>query len=106
MSKRVFATPYPINTDLSRSGWIFNSSNIPTTPNHSFSISIFVGLVKLLIPNLWAVTLPKTVTGISDNPSWINLPSAKSPPITSRSSALVIIVEIQPPSNSEIKFRT
>ena len=29
---------------------------------------------------------------------------AKSPPMTSRSSALVIIVEIPPPSNSEIKL--
>ena len=81
-----------------------SSSSIPTTPNHSFSISIFVGVDKLLIPNRCAVTLPKTVTGISESPSSINLPSIKLPPITSSSSALVTIVEIPPPSNSEIKL--
>ena len=99
----VFATPYPINTDLSRSGCIFNSSNIPTTPNHSFSIKIFVGIERSLIPNLVAVTLPKTVTGISLRPSFIKRPSVSFPPTTSNNSDLVTRVEIPPPSNSDIK---
>ena len=63
-----------------------------------------VGVERLVIPNLCAVTLPKTVTGISDKSLVINLPSIKFPPITSKSSELVIIVDIPPPSNSEIKL--
>ena len=62
-----------------------------------------VGVERFVIPNLCAVTFPKTVTGISDKSLLINLPSIKFPPITSKSSALVIIVDIPPPSNSDIK---
>ena len=65
---------------------------------------IFVGVERFVIPSLSAVTLPNTVTGILDKPGVMNLPSTRLPPITSKSSALVIIVEIPPPSNSDIKL--
>ena len=77
---------------------------MPITPNHSSSISIFVGLDRFVIPNLLAVTLPRTVTGKSARPSVMKRPSESFPPITFKSSELVTIVEIPPPSNSEIKF--